>query len=201
MNASTPHYLLMSEASRTEGLGNWRFVLRPVDGSTAFEVADTEPDTWGERLDLLTVVRALESLDRPSRVTLIGCTRYVQQGLLFGLSEWRDNGWRWEYFGQMAPVRDADLWQRMDRILNFHRVECGQRRFDASHSLVKDPHWDLAKARQNWLDHLAQGNWVRYYGSILAVACGLGLETASHLWQIGVQAVGGCCSSLLLHRS
>ena len=201
MNAATPHYLLMSEASRTEGLGCWRFVLRPVDGSTAVDVADVEPDIWGERLDLLTVVRALESLDQPSRVTLIGSTRYVEQGLLYGMPEWRDNGWRWEYFGQMAPVRDADLWQRMDRILHFHRVECRQRRFDAGHGLTKDPHWNLAKNRGSWLDRIARGNWVKYYGSLLAIGCGLAMELASRVWQTGVQAVGGYCSSLLLHRS
>ena len=152
MNDPTPHYLLMSEASRTEGLGRWRFVLRPVDGSTEVEVADVEPDIWGERLDLLTVVRALESLDQPSRVTLIGCTRYVEQGILYGLAEWRENGWRWEYFGQMAPVRDADLWQRMDRILQFHRVDCGQRRFDAGHACWPAPTGIWPKRAENgWI--------------------------------------------------
>ena len=139
MNDPTPHYLLISEASRTEGIGRWRFVLRPIDGSAALEVADVEPDAWGERLDLLTVVRALESLDQPSRVTLLGCTRYVEQGIQYGLAEWRENQWRWEYFGQMVPVRDADLWQRMDRILQFHQVDCGQRRFDAGHNLLGRP--------------------------------------------------------------
>ena len=67
MNDQTPHFVLMTEASRAEGLGHWRFMLRPDDGSGAVEVADVEPDIWGERLDLLTVVRALESLDQPSR--------------------------------------------------------------------------------------------------------------------------------------
>ena len=83
MNHPAPHYLLKSEASRDEGLGRWRFVLRPLDGSSEIEAADVEPDVWGERLDLLTVVRALESLDQPSWVTLIGCTRYVEQGVLY----------------------------------------------------------------------------------------------------------------------
>ena len=115
MNDPRPHYLLSCEASRTRGLGYWRFVLRQIDGSTALEAGDVEPDAWGERLDLLTVVRALESLDQPSRVTLVGCTHYVEQGIQFGLADWRENQWRWECFGEMVPVRDADLWQRMDR--------------------------------------------------------------------------------------
>ena len=109
MNDPSPHYLLMCEASRAEGLGNWRFALRPLDGSTGYEVADVEPDIWGERLDLLTVVRALESLDQPSQVTLIGCTRYVEQGILYGVPDWRENGWRWEYFGNGARSRRRPL--------------------------------------------------------------------------------------------
>ncbi len=183
MNDPTPHYLLMAEASRTEGFGHWRFVLRPVDGSATLEVADVEPDIWGERLDLLTVVRALESLDQPSRVTLIGCTRYVEQGITYGLAEWRDNGWRWEYFGQMTPVRDADLWQRMDRILQFHRVDCGQRRFDAGGASLAGPHWNRAKIGESWVDRIAGGDWIKYYAPALAAWCGVWTVMASRFWQ------------------
>ena len=56
MNSPTPHYLLLAEASRAAGFGRWRFVLRPAD-VPAGQAADVEPDVWGERLDLLTVVR------------------------------------------------------------------------------------------------------------------------------------------------
>ena len=158
MNHPTPHYLLRSEASRVAGLGRWQFVLRPVDGSAEIAVADVEPDVWGERLDLLTIVRALESLDQPSRVTLIGCTRYVEQGIQYGLAEWKENGWRWEWFGQMVPVRDTDLWQRMDRAMRFHQVDCGQRRFDCRQNLLQGPHWNLEPTRgKAALDSLAGG--------------------------------------------
>jgi ribonuclease HI len=201
MNDPTPHYTLTTLASRTEGLGQWRFVLRPLDGCEAIEVADVEPDTWGERLDLLTVVRALESLDQPSRVTLIGCTRYVEQGIQFGLAEWRENGWRWEWFGQMVPVRDADLWQRMDRILQFHRVDCGQRRIDQRHESVGEPHLDGVSADGQWADRIAEGDWVKYTAPALACWCGALIETASRYWQSSLRAASGCCSLFLLHRS
>ena len=88
MNDRTPQYVVVLETSG-KTLGQWRFVLRPADGSPPIEAADVEPDVWGERLDLLTVVRALESLDQPSRVTLVGCTRYVEQGILYGLRSGR----------------------------------------------------------------------------------------------------------------
>lgn len=201
MNDPTPHYLLTSEASRTYGFGRWRFVLRPVDGSPGLEVTDIEPDTWGERLDLLTVVRALESLDQPSRVTLVGCTRYVEQGIQYGLAEWRENDWRWEYFGQMTPVRDADLWQRMDRVLHFHRVYCGQRRFDGGHASLAGPHWNQAPKDQKWVDRLAGAKWVKYYAPSLVALCAVWMETGSRFWQTSIRALVECSSSFLVHRS
>lgn len=201
MNESTPHYLLMAEASRTEGLGRWRFVLRPADGSTPVEVADVEPDIWGERLDLLTVVRALESLDQPSKVTVIGCTRYVEQGIQFGLAEWRDADWRWEYFGQMVPVRDADLWQRMDRVLQFHQVSCGQRRFDAGHEELAGPHWDAIKSGVEWVDRIAGENWLKCSVPVLTAWFVALMEIASRCSLVSARLVGGCFSSFLLHRS
>lgn len=133
MNVPTPHYLLFSEADRCKESGRWRFALCSADGTVEYEAADVEPEVRGERLDLLTIVRALESLDEPAQVTLVGCSPYVRQGLRYGLSEWRDNGWRWEYFGQMVPVKNGDLWQRLDHALRFHRIECRYRRFDSPH--------------------------------------------------------------------
>jgi ribonuclease HI len=177
MNDATPHYLLMSEASRINGFGSWRFVLRPIGGSTSVEVGDVEPDIWGERLDLLTVVRGLESLDQPSRVTLVGCTRYVEQGIQYGLAEWRENQWRWEYFGQMVLVRDADLWQRMDRVLQFHRVDCSRRRFDAGHNLLSGPHWGTARGGGNWGARIVRGSWLKYGAPAVAAWCIFWMES------------------------
>jgi ribonuclease HI len=51
----------------------------------------------------------------------------------FGLAEWRENGWHWEHFGHMHPVKHADLWQRLDRALGIHEVQCRTLRIDAPH--------------------------------------------------------------------
>lgn len=139
MDLSTPHYLLYSRVDRAEAAGRWQFVLRAADGGEQFEASDREPGLQGERLDLLCVVRALESLDQPSCVTVVDCSDYVWKGVQYGLPEWRDNGWRWEFFGQMVPVKNSDLWQRMDKALQFHRVECRRRRFDPGHQRLAGP--------------------------------------------------------------
>ena len=138
MIVPTPHYLLYSQTSHERGLGYWQFTLRRPDGSKRFEAADVEPAVEGERLALLTVVRALESLDEPSRVTLVGCSQSIRRGVLYGLPEWRSNGWRWEFYGQMVPVKNGDLWQRLDSALEFHHLDYGQRQREAAASVVRD---------------------------------------------------------------
>ena len=54
-------------------------------------------------------------LPEPARVTLVTPSRYVNRGLTQGLPAWRTNGWQWEHFGDMVPVKNRDLWQRIDR--------------------------------------------------------------------------------------
>jgi len=138
MSVPTPHFLLFSHGRNDQG--EWSFVLQAADGSATFEAADSEPETHGERLELLALVRGLEALDQPSRVTLVTASRYVNRGLAYGLDEWRRNGWTWECFGEMVPVKNRDLWQRVDRAVQFHRVEVRRYRFDASHAGPNVPH-------------------------------------------------------------
>ncbi len=140
MKVATPHYLLFSESSRREKQGQWRFVLQTVDGAEQFEASDDEPDVPGERLELLAVVRGLEALAQPSRVTLVTPSKYVNRGLTYGLDEWRENGWQWEHYGEMVPVKNRDLWQRVDRALAFHKLECRTWRFDLPHTATDEPH-------------------------------------------------------------
>jgi hypothetical protein len=105
-------------------------VLESVDGEVQLEAEDTETAADTNRLELLAVVRGLEALDQPSRVTLVTNSRYVAHGFRFGLEPWRESGWQWERFGEMAPVKNGDLWRRVDRAMRFHRVECRAWRFD-----------------------------------------------------------------------
>jgi ribonuclease HI len=139
MKSSSPYYILFSDSSEEPGSGHWRFVLRTPDGSDWLEADDVEVGVQGERLELLTVVRGLEALDQPSRVTLITPSRYVREGIRHGLTEWRNNGWRWEHFGQMVPVKNLDLWQRVERALKFHQVDCRIWRVDTPHETVAGP--------------------------------------------------------------
>jgi ribonuclease HI len=135
MKNTAPHYLLITEAktiidSREEGRatprrsGQWRFVLEQMGVEARIEVADEEPNVFGERLELLAVVRGLESLEQSSRVTLLTDSRYVGRGIRQGMNQWRSNQWRWERFGRMTLIKNHDLWRRVDRTLQFHSLEC-----------------------------------------------------------------------------
>ncbi len=133
MYNSSPHYLLFSEACHNAKQGSaWRFVLESVNTDCRFAATDVEPQAEGERLELLAVVRGLEALEQPARVTLVTKSRYVSRGLKFGISDWRSKGWQWERFGRLVPVRDDDLWRRVDRALEFHRIECRAWQFAGS---------------------------------------------------------------------
>jgi ribonuclease HI len=164
MDLPTPHYLLFSQVDRAKYTGHWHFVLRPVEGGEQFEATDREPGVQGERLDLLCVVRALESLDQPSRVTLVDCSDYVWKGVQYGLPEWRGNGWRWEFFGQMVPVKNGDLWQRLDQALQFHRVECRRRRFDPAHRSLAGPTQSTSPRQASWGLCARLSGWLKYAG-------------------------------------
>jgi ribonuclease HI len=133
IETARPHYLLFAAPSHDGHSGRWRFVLRTADGAHRLEASDVEPEAWGERLELMTVVRGLEAIEQPSRVTLIVTSTYIREGVLRGVAQWRSNGWRWERFGQMVPVKNLDLWQRVDRAMRFHWLDCRTYRIDPPH--------------------------------------------------------------------
>ncbi len=135
MSSTVPQYLLLSETQNFTGdsstEGRWRFVLQQIDGSDQLDVSEREPELRGERLQLLTVIRGLEALDQPSRVTIVTSSHYVSRGIRRDLAHWREDDWHWERFGQRRLIKNHDLWQRLDRALGYHQVQCRAWRFDS----------------------------------------------------------------------
>ncbi len=187
MTVPTPHFLLFSEARtrRAKAISNptadgvWHFVLESVDGSEKLEAADAEPEASDpERLELLAVVRGLEALDQPSKVTLVTRSRSVTRGLRFGIDKWRENGWNWECFGKMSPIKDHDLWQRVDHALQFHEVKCRLWRFDPPQESAPEPKFVTHRNRSRRPMHAARPTGFAKMASQLN-ACFGGLRSRS----------------------
>jgi ribonuclease HI len=125
MQATSDHFVLYTEATRSADAGpQWKFVLQSASGDVQLSADDSELNSRTSRLELLAVVRGLEAIDRPARVTLLTSSRYVSRGIRRQLSQWREDNWQWERFGEFVSIRDKDLWQRVDHALQFHQVEC-----------------------------------------------------------------------------
>jgi ribonuclease HI len=73
-------------------------------------------------MELTAVVRALEALEEPSRVTLVTDSEYVARGASEWLPSWKDNGWRSGSRGRTRPLKNVRLWQRLDGLLRQHEV-------------------------------------------------------------------------------
>lgn len=99
------------------GPGGWGAVLR-YNGHEK-ELAGGEAETTNNRMELMAAIRALESLKRPCRVHLTTDSNYVRHGITDWLPRWRRNGWR---TASRKPVKNVDLWQRLDRAAARHDV-------------------------------------------------------------------------------
>jgi ribonuclease HI len=133
MPFANPRYLLFAAgAGRSCQPHCWRFLLEPAGEGQRLAASDVEHGIDRNRLELLAVVRGLEALEQPSEVTLLTGSRYVRRGLRYDLGHWREANWRWESFGRQVPIRDHDLWKRVDQALGIHRLHSVRWQLDES---------------------------------------------------------------------
>jgi ribonuclease HI len=100
------------------GPGGWGAWLRC--GTHEKELCGGEPLTTNNRMELLAVIRALESLKRPSQVRIATDSQYVQKGISEWIKGWKARGWR---TASKAPVKNVDLWQSLDKLAAGHEIE------------------------------------------------------------------------------
>ena len=109
--------------SGNPGPGGWGVLLRAVrDGETLRErrLSGGEGLTTNNRMELMAAIQALEVLTRPAHVVLTTDSAYVKNGVSEWIHGWKRNGWR---TADKKPVKNADLWQRLDAAQARHRVE------------------------------------------------------------------------------
>ena len=100
------------------GPGGWAALLR--SGEHEREISGAEPLTTNNRMELTAVIRALEALKRPVAARVYTDSEYVRRGVTEWLSAWKARGWR---TADRKPVKNQDLWQRLDELRENHRVE------------------------------------------------------------------------------
>ncbi len=104
--------------SGNPGPGGWGALLR-YDG-TEKELCGGEDPTTNNRMELMAAIRALESLKRPVNVVLHTDSTYLKDGITRWIDGWKRNGWK---TAARKPVKNIDLWQRLDAALAGHNVE------------------------------------------------------------------------------
>ena len=104
--------------SGNPGPGGWGAILRYK--STEKELSGGEPLTANNRMELMAAIIALETLNRPSTVRLSTDSVYVRDGITKWLPNWKLNGWK---TAAKKPVKNDDLWQRLDIAQAPHSIE------------------------------------------------------------------------------
>jgi ribonuclease HI len=99
------------------GPGGWGALLR-FEGKER-ELFGGEAVTTNNRMELVAVIEALSALTRPCRVRLHTDSRYVQQGITAWIQNWKRRGWR---TADGKPVKNVDLWRRLDALAEGHEV-------------------------------------------------------------------------------
>ena len=99
------------------GMGGWGALLR--QGAHEKELSGGEPDTTNNRMELMAVIQALKALKRTCRVVIHTDSQYVQKGMTEWLSGWKQRGWR---TAARKPVKNSDLWQELDVLVQEHDV-------------------------------------------------------------------------------
>lgn len=104
--------------SGNPGPGGWGAVLRWR--GVERELKGGEPDTTNNRMELMAAIAALEALKRPLPVSLTTDSVYLRDGITKWIHGWRRNGWR---TAAKKPVKNADLWQRLDKAASGHEID------------------------------------------------------------------------------
>jgi len=100
------------------GPGGWAALLRI--GTTEKLVSGAASDTTNNRMELQAAIEGLRHLKRPCSVKLTTDSEYLRKGVIDWMPNWKRNGWR---TAQKKPVKNRDLWEELDGLVDQHRIE------------------------------------------------------------------------------
>jgi ribonuclease HI len=132
VNAELPHVVIHTDGacSGNPGPGGWAAIL--AFGDHEKELKGGELLTTNNRMELMAAIAALEALKRPCRVDLHTDSQYLRSGITSWITKWKQNGWR---TADKKPVKNVDLWRRLDAALSDHEIRWHWVRGHAGHDI------------------------------------------------------------------
>ena len=116
--------------SGNPGPGGWGAIL--LSGQHEREIFGGEAATTNNRMELMAAIQALEALKKPCKVQLYTDSRYVMDGISQWMPAWKARGWR---TADRKPVKNEDLWRRLDEARSRHEVAWKWVKGHAGHEL------------------------------------------------------------------
>ena len=129
---SEPHVVIHTDGacSGNPGPGGWGAIL--AFGERVRELKGGEAHTTNNRMELMAAIAALDALKQPCVVDIHTDSQYLRNGIMQWMHQWKRNGWR---TADKKPVKNTDLWQRLDALCARHRVRWHWLRGHAGHAL------------------------------------------------------------------
>ena len=114
-----PTFILFTDGAclGNPGPGGWAYILR--QGDEEIECSGGELNTTNQRMEVMSVLRALELLEEPSRVEIHADSQYVTKGLTEWMDGWIAKGWK---NAAKKPVKNQDLWQPLSKLREMHEL-------------------------------------------------------------------------------
>jgi ribonuclease HI len=117
-NDATVEIFTDGACSGNPGPGGWGAILRWRGEEK--ELSGGEPETTNNRMEMMAAIRALEALTRPAQVRLHTDSAYLRDGIMRWIHAWKAKGWK---TADKKPVKNVDLWQRLETAAERHDVE------------------------------------------------------------------------------
>jgi ribonuclease HI len=116
--------------SGNPGPGGWGALLRCK--GVEKELSGYNEDTTNNRMELQAVIEALKILKKPCEIQLYTDSKYVMDGVLKWMPNWKNNNWRTS--NKKSPVKNLELWQELDNILPIHKIKWNWVKGHAGHA-------------------------------------------------------------------
>ena len=128
----TPKVLIYTDGAcrGNPGPGGWGAVM--ISGGHERDLCGGEPATTNNRMELMAAIQALEALKKPCKVELHTDSQYMRNGIMTWIHNWKARGWK---TADKSPVKNEDLWKRLDAARSKHEVDWRWVKGHAGHEL------------------------------------------------------------------